>query len=208
MIEIRSSWETVPKMNGKETGHAARKGDILGYARVSTANQDASGQKDRLVDAGAIRVFTDVASGARAKRPALAELIDHARPDDILCVTRLDRLGRSLKELLEIVEGLKERGIHLASLEEDVDTSSATGELVFHVFGAIAHFERRLIAERTQDGIAAARKRGKKPGRPPLPGEKVSAAEKLIKAGMTPGQAARQLNIGRATAYRIAQSLR
>ena len=85
---------SIPQMNGKETGHAARKGDILGYARVSTADQDASGQKDRLADAGAIRVITDVASGARAKHPALAKLIDHARPGDILCVTRLDRLGR------------------------------------------------------------------------------------------------------------------
>ena len=93
------------------------------------------------------------------------------------------------------------------SLEEDVDTSSAAGELVFHVFGAIAHFERRLIAERARDGIAAARKRGKKPGRPPLPGEKVSAAKKLIQARMSPGQAAKQLNIGRATAYRIAKSI-
>ena len=122
------------QQNLSECHCAARRGGILGYARVSTTEQDASGQKDRLADAGAIRVFTDIASGARAKRPALAELIDHVRPGDILCVTRLDRLGRSLKELPEIVEGLKERGIHLASLEEDVDTSSAAGEPVFHVF--------------------------------------------------------------------------
>lgn len=155
-------------------------------ARVSTRDQDATGQEDRLAEAGAVRVLTDGASGARAKRPALAELIDQARPGNILCVTRLDRLGRSLKELLAIVEGLNERGIHLASLEEDVDTSSAAGELVFHVFGAIAHFERRLIAERTRDGIAAARQRGRMRGRPTLPREKVSAAEELIKAGMTP----------------------
>ncbi|MDE0694388.1 MAG: recombinase family protein [Boseongicola sp.] len=99
----------------------------------------------------------------------LSEVIGHARPGDILCVTRLDRLGPLLKELLEIVEGLKEWGIHLANLEEEVETSSASGELVFHVFGAIARFERRLVAERTRDDIAAARKRGKKPGRPPLP---------------------------------------
>ena len=120
-----------------------------------------------LVDAGAIRVFTDVASGKRSDRPGLAQLIDHARPDDRLCVTRLDRLGRSLRELLETVDGLKARGIHLASLEERLDTSS-DDELVFHVFGAIAHFERRLITERTRDGIATARKRGRLPGRPSL----------------------------------------
>ena len=103
----------------------------------------------------------------------------------------------SKKELLETVEDLKSRGINLISLEEKLDTSSAAGELVFHVFGAIAHFERRLISERTRDGIAAARKRGKNPGRPKLDAETVSALQKLVKAGMTPGMAARQLDIGR-----------
>ena len=157
--------------------------------------------------AGAIRVFADAVSGERAKRPALAELIDHAQPGDSLCVNRLDRLGRSLKELLETVEDIKSRGIHLVSLEKRIDTTSAAGEPVFHVFGAIAHFERRLISERTRDGIEAARKRGRKPGRPPLSGEKVSAAQMLIGAGTAPGQAAKQLNIGRATACRIAKSI-
>ena len=158
--------------------------------------------------AGAIRVFTDIVSGKRFDRPALAELIDHARPGDRLCIIRLDRLGRSLRELLETVDGLKARGIHLISLEERLDTSSAAGELVFHVFGSIAHFERRLISERTRDGIAAARKRGRTPGRPPLDPETVSAAEKLIAAGLSPARAAKQLGIGRATAYRIAKALR
>ena len=140
-------------------------GDTLGYARISTVGQDAAGQQDRLIEVGAIRVFTDVISGHRFDRPALAELVDHARPGDRLCVTRLDRLGRSLKELLETVDNLKRSGIHLDSLEERIDTTSAAGELVFHVFGAIAHFERRLIAERTRDGIAAVRRRGRNPGR-------------------------------------------
>ena len=101
-------------------------------------------------------MFTDVATGTRSDRPGLAELLDHARPGDRLCVIRLDRLGRSLRELLETVDGVKAQGIHLVSLEERLDTSSAAGELVFHVFGAIAHFERRLISERTRDGIGAA----------------------------------------------------
>ena len=116
--------------------------------------------------AGAIRIFVDVISGQHFERPGLTQLIDHARAGDSLCVTRLDRLGRSLKELLETVENLKAHDIHLVSLEERIDTTSAAGELVFHVFGAIAHFERRLISERTRDGIAAARKRGRRPGRP------------------------------------------
>ena len=145
-------------------------------------------------------------SGKQFKRPGLEKLIDHARQGDSLCIVRLDRLGRSLKELLETVDNLKERNINLISLEEKLDTSSAAGELVFHVFGAIAHFERRLISERTRDGIAAARKRGKTPGRPRLSTETVSAVQKLVKAGMTPGQAAKQLGIGRSTAYRIANS--
>ena len=139
---------------------------------------------------------------------ALAELINHARPGDRLCIIRLDRLGRSLRELLETVDGLKARGIHLISLEERLDTSPAAGELVFHVFGSIAHFERRLISERTRDGISAARKRGRTPGRTPLDPETVSAAEKLIAAGLSPARTAKQLRIGRATAYRIAKALR
>ena len=199
---------SVPKADVKETGRATRKGDILGYARVSTADQDVAAQEDRLRQAGAIRVFVDVISGRQFERPGLAQLIDHARAGDSLCVTRLDRLGRSLKELLETVENLKANGIHLVSLEEHIDTTSAAGELVFHVFGAIAHFERRLISERTRDGIAAARKRGRKPGRPALDQETVSAAQTLVEAGLTAGQAAKQLGIGRATAYRITRAAR
>ena len=200
--------ETVPQTLEFETVAATRAGDTPGYARVSTPDQCLSGQRSRLRDAGAIRVFTDIASGKRSDRPGLAEFIDHARPGDRLCVTRLDRLGRSLRELLETVDGLKARGIHLVSLEERIDTSSAAGELVFHVFGAIAHFERQLIAERTRDGIAAARKRGRSPGRPTLDPETVSAAQKLIESGLSAGQTAKQLGIGRATAYRIAADLR
>ena len=184
-----------------------RLGDTLGYARVSTSEQNTSVQTERLKEAGAIRVFEDVISGKKFDRPGLARLIDFARPGDSLCVIRLDRLGRSLKELLETVEDLKSRGINLISLEEKLDTSSAAGELVFHVFGAIAHFERRLISERTRDGIAAARKRGKNPGRPKLDTETVSALQKLVEAGMTPGMAAKQLGIGRSTAYRVAKTL-
>ena len=200
--------ETVPETVDIDIGVTTRAGDILGYARVSTADQSLDAQRNRLLEAGAIRVFTDIVSGKRFDRPGLAELIDHARSGDRLCIIRLDRLGRSLKELLEIVADLETRGIHLVSLEERLDTSSAAGELVFHVFGSIAHFERRLISERTRDGIAAARKRGRHPGRPPLDPETVSAAQNLIEAGLSPARAARQLGIGRATAYRLAAAMR
>jgi DNA invertase Pin-like site-specific DNA recombinase len=176
--------------------------DILGYARVSTELQELDAQKNRLFEVGAIKIFTDVISGKIFKRPGLDELISYARPNDLICVVRLDRLGRSLKELLETVEYLKERQIQLMSLEEKIDTSSAAGELIFHVFGAIAHFERRLISERTKDGINAARLKGKIPGRPTLDKEKLDAALKLIKSGMSPTSAAKQLQMGRSTLYR------
>jgi DNA invertase Pin-like site-specific DNA recombinase len=177
-------------------------GDILGYARVSTGDQDVAGQRIRLKAAGATRHFEDVVSGRTFDRPGLRALLEYARPGDILMVVRLDRLGRSLRELLEVVERLKERSIALVSLEEKIDTSSAAGELVFHVFGAIAHFERRLIAERTRDGIAAARAEGRTPGRPPLNPETLQAAIILIRNGMSPTKAARQVGLGRSTVYR------
>lgn len=176
--------------------------DILGYARVSTDQQELDGQRHRLKEAGAIRIFEDVISGKTFKRPGLDQLIAYARPNDLLCVVRLDRLGRSLKELLETVEYLKELQVGLMSLEEKIDTSSAAGELIFHVFGAIAHFERRLIAERTKEGIIAARLKGKKLGRPSLDKEKFASALKLIETGISPTNAAKQLHIGRSTLYR------
>ncbi len=177
-------------------------GGILGYARASTADQDVAGQTMRLEQAGAIRMFTDVRSGKSMDRPGLAELLAFARLGDTLAVVRLDRLGRSLGELLTVVDELKACGVALLSLEEKIDTSSAAGELIFHVFDAIAHFERRLIVERTKDRIAGARAKGKLPGRRPVDPERVAAALKLVGAGLSPTNAARQVGLGRATVYR------
>ena len=177
-------------------------GDVLGYARVSTGDQDVAGQELRPRQAGAIRVFTDVRSGRSMDRPGLVALLDYARRGDTLAVVRLDRLGRSLAELLVTVVMLKEPGVALLSLEEKIDTSSAAGELVFHVFGAIAHFERRLISKRTRDGIAAARAKGKHPGRQPLDRARAEAALKLVAAGLSPTAAVRQVGLGRSTVYR------
>lgn len=181
----------------------SRSRDILGYARVSTPEQDLSGQSTRLKQAGAIRIFEDVVSGKQFDRPGLTALLDHARAGDSLAITRLDRLGRSPKELLETVEFLKTQNVGLIRLEESIDTTSAAGELVFHVFGAIAHFERRLISERTKDGLQAARMKGKKPGRPPLKPDRIVALQNLVAAGLSAGQAAKQLGIARSTAYRL-----
>ena len=136
------------------------------------------------------------------ERPGLEASLAYAREGDTLAVVRLDRLGRSLGELLTMVALLRESGLALLSLEERIDTNSAAGELVFHVFGAIAHFERRLIAERTKDGIAAARTRGKHPGRRPLDADKIAAALSLVKSGLSPTAAAKQLGLGRSTVYR------
>lgn len=183
--------------------------DVLGYARVSTMDQELEVQRRRLrEEAGAIRVFDDVISGKQFERPGLTALLEFARPGDIVCVVRLDRLGRSLKELLETVDGFKGRGLAFRSLEERLDTASAAGELVFHVFGAIAHFERRLIVERTRDGLSAARARGRVFGRPPLDQDMLASALKLIEAGVRPAQAAKQLGLGRSTMYRELSVLR
>ncbi|MFC7478317.1 recombinase family protein [Dankookia sp. GCM10030260] len=130
-------------------------GDVLGYARVPTGDQGVAGQELRLREAGAIQVFSDVRSGRSVERPGLGALLDYARCGDTLTIVRLDRLGRLLAELLATVAMLKERGVALLGLEEKIDTSLAAGEMAFHVFSAIAHFERRLVAECTRDGIGA-----------------------------------------------------
>ena len=169
----------------------SRTGDILGYAPVSTPEQDLTGQAARLKEAGAIRIFEDVVSGKQFDRPGLTARLDHARTGESLAITRLDRLGRPLKEPLEAVETLKSQGVGLISLEESIDTTSAAGELVFYVFVAIAHFERRLISERTKGGLQAARMRGSRPGRPPLKPDTITAPQNLVDAGMSAGQAAK-----------------
>ncbi|MEO0679050.1 MAG: recombinase family protein [Pseudomonadota bacterium] len=187
----------------------------LGYARVSTPSQDLAGQRARLQAAGAARLFEDVASGRASgragarrssggavERPGLEALLAQLREGDVVCVVRLDRLGRSLGELLALVERVRAAGAALESLEERIDTGSAAGALVLHVFAALAEFERSLIAERTRDGIAAARARGRRPGRPPADAETLRAALTLVAAGESPTRAARQAGIGRSTLYR------
>lgn len=137
------------------------------YARVSTLDQNLDAQTDALTQAGAERIFSETVSGASAKRPELARMLDQLRDGDVVVVTKYDRLARSLRDLLDIVEAIKERGAGFRSLAEDIDTTTPAGELIFHVFASIAHFERRRIAERTREGLAAARKRGRIGGRPP-----------------------------------------
>jgi|TARA_R100000687_G_C6453277_1_gene166354 DNA invertase Pin-like site-specific DNA recombinase len=139
---------------------------IFGYARVSTDDQNLDAQTDALVAADVERIFADKISGALRKRPELYRLLEQLRPGDIVIVTKYDRLARSLKDLLEIVEAVQERGAGFRSLAEDIDTTSPAGRLVFHVFASIAQFERERISERTREGLQAARARGRVGGRP------------------------------------------
>ena len=139
---------------------------LIGYARVSTDDQKLNLQQDALHTAGCEKIFEDYLSGARATRPGLTSALEMARSGDTLVVWRLDRLGRSLKDLIQLTETLKQRSIGLQSLQESINTTTSSGQLIFHLFGALAEFERNLIRERTNAGLTAARARGRLGGRP------------------------------------------
>lgn len=175
----------------------------VGYARVSTADQDLALQKDALEKVGCVKIFTDKASGKLAERPGLAQALDYLRPGDVLTVWKLDRLGRSLQHLISVVTQLNDRGVAFRSLTEGFDTSSPGGQLVFHIFGSLAEFERSLIVERTRAGLDAARARGRKGGRKPvLTPEKAGVARQMHAAGEPPAKIARVLGCGRSSLYR------
>jgi DNA invertase Pin-like site-specific DNA recombinase len=183
-------------------------GHLLGYARVSTTDQQPHLQVHALQRAGCYRVFTETASGARADRPTLAQLLDQLldqlRPGDTLVVWKLDRLGRSLRHLVDTITGLADRGIGFRSLQEAIDTTTPGGKLVFHVFAALAEFERDLIRERTSAGLAAARARGRHGGRPSvLTGHKLQVAQEMYRSGQyTVAAIATTLGVSRASIYR------
>ena len=139
---------------------------LIGYARVSTDDQHLDLQRDALRSAGCDKIYEDHISGAKAARPGLEQALEVARAGDVLVVWRLDRLGRSLKDLIGLVESLNQRGIELQSLQEALATDSSGGRLIFHLFAALAEFERHLMRERTEAGLKAARARGRKGGRP------------------------------------------
>lgn len=180
----------------------------IGYARVSTDDQRMDLQRDALMAAGCEKVFTDTASGAKAARPGLAEALAFARKGDVLVVWRLDRLGRSLPELVKVVGELEAAGVGFESVTERIETSSAAGRLVFHVFAALAEFERRLIVERTHAGLEAARARGRKGGRPALPPEKVAAIQAMAAGNRSVSEICKALKIGRSTLYKYAPGMK
>jgi DNA invertase Pin-like site-specific DNA recombinase len=177
---------------------------LVGYARVSTDDQNLNLQRDALDQAGCEQIFKDQLSGAKAERPGLHQALQYARTGDTIVVWRLDRLSRSLKDLIEMVTLLESKGIGLKSLQEAIDTSSSSGKLIFHIFGALAEFERNLIRERTQAGLQAARARGRKGGRPKsLNKDKQALAVKLYdEKEHTVDQICEMMGISKPTLYK------
>ncbi len=174
----------------------------IGYARVSTPDQDTALQRDALRAAGCARLFEDRASGARTDRPGLAQALAYLREGDVLVVWKLDRLGRSLPHLLETVTALERRSVGFRSLTEAIDTTTPGGRLVFHLFGALGQFERDLIRERTRAGLAAAAARGRKGGRKPVvTADTLARARALLGRGLTVREAATRLRIGKTALY-------
>ena len=175
---------------------------LIGYARVSTAEQDTALQTDALRKAGCDKIFEDTASGAKAERPGLAAALAYVREGDTLVVWRLDRLGRSLPHLIETVGALEARGVGFRSLTEAIDTTTSGGRLIFHVFGALGQFERDLIRERTKAGLTAAAARGRKGGRKPVvTAEKLQRAREHLANGLTVREAAARLKVGKTALY-------
>ncbi|EFL89435.1 recombinase family protein [Ahrensia sp. R2A130] len=176
---------------------------LIGYARVSTAEQDVALQLDALNAAGVLRTFEDRGvSGTKTERPGLMKTLAFLREGDTLVVWKLDRLGRSMTHLLQTVAGLEAEGIGFRSLTENIDTTTPTGRLVFHIFGALGQFERDLIRERTNAGLAAAAARGRKGGRPvAATPDKVARARQMIAAGLNVREAAARLKIGKSALY-------
>lgn len=177
---------------------------LIGYGRVSKEDQNLDAQKDELKAAGCDKIYTDKVSGSVDDRTGLDELLRYARPGDVLVVCRLDRLGRTLKKLILLVEELSAKGIGFKSLRESIDTTTPGGKLVFHVFGALAEFERALISDRTKAGLVAAKARGRCGGRPRLMDvSKIQLAKTLHNEKSIPvAEICKTLGISKGTLYR------
>ena len=179
-------------------------GMLIGYCRVSTDSQETSLQEDALKKAGCEKIITDIASGAQDERKGLQEIISFARSGDVVIVWKLDRLGRSLKKLIEMINFFNNNNIGFQSLTESIDTTTPGGKLVFHIFGGLAEFERELIRSRTKAGLEAARARGRVGGRPQaLDEKKQELAKTLLKDTNLPVKSICQmLGVSRSTLYR------
>ncbi|MBB4070609.1 DNA invertase Pin-like site-specific DNA recombinase [Salinibacter ruber] len=176
----------------------------IGYARVSTGDQNLDAQIDELEDAGCERIYKEKTSGAAKERPELERCMEELRDGDTLWVWRLDRFGRSLKDLVSKMESLEEKGVDFVSLTEGIDTTTAQGKLTFHIFGALAEFERELTRERTMAGLRAARERGRVGGRPPaLDEEEIPEVQAMMRdEEVSTSDICERFEISRATLYR------
>lgn len=180
---------------------------LVGYGRVSTQDQNPALQEDALKGAGCEKLFIETISSGKKERPQLVAALDYVREGDTLVVWRLDRLARSLHQLIQTVEDLDARGIALKSITEAIDTGTAGGRLVFHIFGSIAEFERAIIRERTKAGVAAAKARGRVGGRPSkLAGERAEHARNLLSSGSTVSAVARSMGVSRSTVLKATRS--
>ncbi len=176
---------------------------IIGYARVSTADQKLALQKDELHSIGCEKIFEDYVSGSRESRPGLASALEVLRDGDTLVVWKLDRLGRSVKQLIELVDSLEKQGVHFRSITDSIDTSTPAGRFFFHVMASLAEMERDLIVERTRAGLAVAKKLGRTGGRKrKMTESKVESARKLLASGIPPKDVAKDLEISVPTLYR------
>ena len=183
---------------------------LIGYARVSTQDQDPEMQVEALRKAGCKKIFVEKASGAQRDRPELIAALDYARDGDTIVVWKLDRLARSLKQLIETVEDLEERGIGFKSVTETIDTTTSGGKLVFTIFAALAEFERSIIQERTRAGLEAARLRGRVGGRPrTVSDDDIAAAKAMLKdPEITVRKVAERIGCSEATLYRYLPAAR
>ncbi|MEM6845704.1 MAG: recombinase family protein [Bacteroidota bacterium] len=178
---------------------------IIGYARISTKDQKLDAQIDTLKTNGAEQIYSDIASGAKSSRPGLDDMKSHLRKGDTLVIQRLDRLGRSMKDLVDWVQWLEDKGVKFKSLDDGIDTSTPGGKLVFHIFGALAEFERNLIRERTRSGLKAARSRGKIGGRKRVLSDKDQNRLKSLydSSEFTIPELMEQFSCSRATLYKV-----
>lgn len=175
----------------------------IGYARVSTQDQSLDLQHEALVKAGCHKIFEDKVSGTRVDRPGLTKTLEMLREGDTLVVWKLDRLGRSVKQLVNMVTDLQQQGVQFKSLTDSIDTGTPSGRFFFHVMASLAEMERELIVERTRAGLAVARQRGRKSGRKPkMTDSKIESAKKLLASGVPPKDVAKNLSVSIPTLYR------
>ena len=177
---------------------------LIGYARVSTQDQNLTLQREALINAGCEKVFEDKVSGTRADRPGLSKTLEMLREGDTLVVWKLDRLGRSVKQLVDMVSELNKQGIQFKSLTDSIDTGTTSGRFFFHVMASLAEMERELTIERTRAGLEVAKKLGRKGGRKPkMTDSKIESAKKLLSSGVPPKEVAKNLGVSVSTLYRL-----